>query len=300
MKGRRFTQWKGFEEIPQGCLLEQVVDLAPEMGFAYERSCHFFKDFHAHDRLMLIFPRGASRMEVRTPNPRSTRYQVDGSGVLIVPAHLTHDDEALSTVYDTLALYPSQTLLTQVAKDEGVPQNVAKSLQEECRLLKRSDWLTRLVEEYFYERVIRRKIRQEFFERQILTEIFRGIHDKRKTSPTERKEPLPSSSESIASRAVKIIESSLFEDLSLEWITRRMAVSVPTLLRHFRTEFKMSPRRYIQSRRLDEAMALIKSGAHSITETALLVGYENPGAFSEAFRVRFGKSPTHFRNTPRR
>ncbi len=61
----RTSKWKGFEIPPQGCLLEQVIDLSLETGIAYERSCRFYKDFHVHDRLMLAFPRGACVMEVR-------------------------------------------------------------------------------------------------------------------------------------------------------------------------------------------------------------------------------------------
>src|ERR1044071_7477450 len=114
-----FPQWKGFELSPQGCLLEQVVDLSGETGFAYERSCQFYKDFHVHDRLMLIFPRGSSAMEVRTRRPART-YTVDSETILIVPKGLEHDDEGASSIYDTMALYPSDSLLSRAAKKIGL------------------------------------------------------------------------------------------------------------------------------------------------------------------------------------
>src|ERR1035437_3406576 len=94
-----FPQWKGFEKSPEGCLLEQTIDLDGEMGFAYERCCEYYKDFHTHDRLMFIFPRGSSSMEVRTKAPAAT-YKVDAFSVLLVPQDLVHDDEGTAAIYD--------------------------------------------------------------------------------------------------------------------------------------------------------------------------------------------------------
>jgi hypothetical protein len=54
-----FSDWAGFELGPDGFVLEQVIDLNGEIGFAYERSCQYYKDFHTHSRTMLVFPRGA-------------------------------------------------------------------------------------------------------------------------------------------------------------------------------------------------------------------------------------------------
>ena len=51
MKIVKYIQWKGFEIAPEGCLLDQVIDLSTEMGIAYERSCGFYKDYHVHERL---------------------------------------------------------------------------------------------------------------------------------------------------------------------------------------------------------------------------------------------------------
>lgn len=49
---------------------------------------------------------------------------------------------------------------------------------------------------------------------------------------------------------------------------------------------------YIKDRRLEEALLLLKSKKYAVGEVAVLVGYENFGAFSDAFKVKFGKVPS--------
>ena len=58
-----FPQWKGFERAPEGHLLDQLVDLSGPMGIAHERSVGFHKDFHRHDRPMIVAPRGHASHE---------------------------------------------------------------------------------------------------------------------------------------------------------------------------------------------------------------------------------------------
>jgi AraC-like DNA-binding protein len=50
----------------------------------------------------------------------------------------------------------------------------------------------------------------------------------------------------------------------------------------------------MQVRRLEEARRLIEAGTHAVGQVAVLVGYENFGAFSTAFKRQFGRSPSSF------
>jgi transcriptional regulator GlxA family with amidase domain len=49
---------------------------------------------------------------------------------------------------------------------------------------------------------------------------------------------------------------------------------------------------YVQGRRLDEARRLLGRTRMDVREVATMVGYANTGAFSEAYRRRFGHSPS--------
>jgi hypothetical protein len=171
-----FPQWKGFEFSPEGCLLEQMIDISGDMGVAYERSCEFYKDFHTHDRLMLIFPRGSSAMEVRTKNPKKAHY-VDSNGVLTVPKDLNHDDEGKTAIYDTMALYPSVEFISASIKRLGLPAVNVEELSSECLKVKRSKRLENDVQEYFFERILAKKSASDediaFLARRILEETLR-------------------------------------------------------------------------------------------------------------------------------
>ncbi len=110
-----FPQWRGFESAPHGHLLDQIVDLSGPMGIAYERSVGFYKDAHTHDRPMLVMPRGSCVVKVRTGGSRSS-YEIDQASVLIVPRGLAHEDEGVTSIFDTVALYPSASLLSEVRR----------------------------------------------------------------------------------------------------------------------------------------------------------------------------------------
>jgi AraC-like DNA-binding protein len=287
-----FPQWKGFEFTPDGCLLDQVIDLDPRMGFAYERSCEFYKDFHTHDRLMLVCPRGSSAMEVRTLQPKQT-YLVDSSSVLLVPKGLKHDDEGLSCIYDTMAFYPTDELIETVAKNMGIKKSQLNSLDRKCIKIRRTRKLTQLTQEYFFEKVINKVPAQdpalEYLGSKILCEVFGEVFPESKKETTAQ---VFVSEDSIPVRALQFIESNLFESLDLEKIAKHSGASVSTLLRKFKSEVGQTPYAYIKARRMEEAFSLLKNKTRTVSEVALLVGYESFGAFTDAFKSKYGKVPS--------
>jgi len=157
-----FPQWRGFESAPHGHLLDQIVDLSGPMGIAYERSVGFYKDAHAHDRPMLVMPRGSCVVKVRTGGSRSS-YEIDQASVLIVPRGLAHEDEGVTSIFDTVALYPSVSLLSEVAADEKISRSRVETVFGRCQKLARSRWLEQLLEEYVFARVVSRRVGYENF-----------------------------------------------------------------------------------------------------------------------------------------
>lgn len=293
MIGKKY-QWTGFDFIPNGCLLEQIVDLSEDMGFAYERSTKFFKDFHTHDRLMLVFPRGTSSMEVRTQNPRTT-FSIDDSSVLLVPKDLVHDDEGTSSIYDTMAFYPSQSLLETVGQKLQLSASAISKMNTECFKVQRTPLTEAIAQGYFFEKVLRDKnlydkeavalLGRRLLEEVLLTAFAKASKDHR--SEFENTENL-----SVSVRALRFIEANLFEPIDLDKIATASFASVSTLLRKFKQDVETTPYVYIKNRRLEEAFRLLKTGQHPVGDVALLVGYESFGAFSEAFKEKYGHTPS--------
>lgn len=103
---------------------------------------------------------------------------------------------------------------------------------------------------------------------------------------------------SIAS-AVRYIEASYAESLSVEGMARAAKMSRFHFSRRFRDETGRSPYRYLVDVRLERAAELLRRGRSGVTETALTVGFSDPSRFARMFRVRFGASPARFAEAAR-
>jgi AraC-like DNA-binding protein len=289
-----YPQWKGFERAPEGHLLEQVIDLSRPMGIAYERSVGFHKDFHAHDRPMILLPRGACVTKVRTAGKPPETHVIGSAMALIVPSRVEHEDQAVSSIFDALALFPSPLLVASVATDEGLTRATAAKALSRSQKFPQSTWLDQLAQEYVFARVVSRRESAKtlaFLERQLLVEILAAALGGGKTPDR----PDPPAVGTVTGRAMRYIEANLFSDVSLPGVARHAFASPSTLLRHFREDTGKTPHAYIKGRRLEEARRLVEAGGHAVGDVAMLVGYENFAAFTTAFTRHFGSPPSSFR-----
>lgn len=271
---------QGFEKPPKGRLLSQLVDFGDGLGAAYERCIGYDKDFHAHDRLNLTFPRGSSVIAFTTETPRA-RFVVDETSFLWMPAGVTHRQDAISTIYDNLALFPTETEARRIAGAVRAPDRTVKG--------PRTRLLDELVQRYFYERVLCSR-RAEDLARAIVAEALRALTQKACREPSSL-----DTDDTIVGRALRYVETNLFGNVATGPLAEYAGASPATLFRHFRDATGMTPREYVRGRRLDEARHLLRTGDYSVTDVAFLVGYEDLPSFSKAFRKRFGASPSEAR-----
>jgi AraC-like DNA-binding protein len=99
----------------------------------------------------------------------------------------------------------------------------------------------------------------------------------------------------LVARARAWIEAHVFEPFRIGELVRHCHASESTVLRAFHRELGVPPLAYARRRRLEEALQLLESGRYGVTEIATRVGYENPSAFSAAFRDQFGIAPSRVR-----
>jgi AraC-like DNA-binding protein len=205
--------------------------------------------------------------------------------VLFVPKEVEHDDESLTAVYDTFALYPSQREVTAARRRSG-----GRRLSD-VLLVPRSRWFSELIDRYFEARILERgsSERARFLEHELMDELLRLA------GPATSSDPDDDFAGELVTRALRYIEAHLFEPLNLKSIGREVGASVASLIRHFRREVGQTPYAYLKARRLDEALLLLKSGEHQVKEIAVLVGYDDLPSFSKAFGARFGRAPSRYR-----
>lgn len=76
----------------------------------------------------------------------------------------------------------------------------------------------------------------------------------------------------------------------------RLAHSSPAhFSRQFRAVFGETPHRYLQRRRVERAMQLLRETDRSVTEICFDVGFNSLGTFSRTFSDVVGESPSSYR-----
>jgi transcriptional regulator GlxA family with amidase domain len=72
-------------------------------------------------------------------------------------------------------------------------------------------------------------------------------------------------------------------------------MSEGNFIRSFRAAFGETPHRYLQRRRIERAMYLLRTSDLSVTDICMQCGFSSLGTFSRTFREIVGESPSAFR-----
>ncbi|MGH3457974.1 helix-turn-helix transcriptional regulator [Aeromicrobium sp.] len=91
------------------------------------------------------------------------------------------------------------------------------------------------------------------------------------------------------------IDRDFADELDLTTLAALAHVSPDHLVRTFRSVFGETPHRYLQRRRIERAMFLLRTSDLPVTDVCLQVGYTSLGAFSELFTGVVGQSPSAYR-----
>ena len=83
--------------------------------------------------------------------------------------------------------------------------------------------------------------------------------------------------------------------LDVQTLARIAYVSEAHFIRTFRATFGETPHRYLQRRRVERAMFLLRETDRSVSEICLDVGFRSLGSFTSTFTEIVGESPTAYR-----
>ena len=96
-------------------------------------------------------------------------------------------------------------------------------------------------------------------------------------------------------RARDAMDRGYAEPLDIAALARIAYVSEAHFIRTFRATFGETPHRYLQRRRVERAMFLLRSTVASVTDICLETGFTSLGTFSRTFTTIVGESPTAYR-----
>jgi len=83
--------------------------------------------------------------------------------------------------------------------------------------------------------------------------------------------------------------------ITIEDLSREVALSPYYLIRAFRRAYKQTPHQYLIKQRIDRAKELLRNSDMSVTDICVEVGFESLGSFSSLFRKATGLSPSAYR-----
>jgi AraC-like DNA-binding protein len=96
-------------------------------------------------------------------------------------------------------------------------------------------------------------------------------------------------------RAKDLVDARYREPLDVPTLAEAARLSPAHFSREFRRVFGETPHRYLLTRRLERAAALLRTTDRSVTEICLAVGLRSLGSFTTSFGRAFGLSPAAYR-----
>ncbi len=100
-------------------------------------------------------------------------------------------------------------------------------------------------------------------------------------------------------RAKDRMDVASHEEWPVERLARVSGASEAHFARSFKEAFGVPPHRYLLTRRIERASAMIRDTNLSITEIAFETGWNSLGSFGRTFRDITGKSPSELRTLER-
>jgi AraC-like DNA-binding protein len=96
-------------------------------------------------------------------------------------------------------------------------------------------------------------------------------------------------------RARDAMDLTYAEPLDIRKLAGIAHASEAHFIRTFRSTFGETPHRYLQRRRVERAMFLLRRSDRSVTDVCFDVGFTSLGTFSRTFRDIVGETPTEYR-----
>jgi AraC-like DNA-binding protein len=96
-------------------------------------------------------------------------------------------------------------------------------------------------------------------------------------------------------RARDLLDREYARPLNVPVMARAALMSPSLFSRRFREAYGDTPYGYLQARRVERAMALLRGGAVSVTDACLAVGFTSLGSFSSTFTRLVGEPPSAYK-----
>lgn len=105
----------------------------------------------------------------------------------------------------------------------------------------------------------------------------------------------PTGSNLIAARAKELLDGAIYDNITIEELTKRLFVSKMILTREFRKMYGMSPYHYYLNQKLSRAKLMLHNSNMTVKEISDKLCFADEHYFSGLFKRKIGVSPSEFR-----
>ena len=100
-------------------------------------------------------------------------------------------------------------------------------------------------------------------------------------------------------KAIDYIDSNLENDLSIKLISKNVNMSKSVLYKHFHSNFNCTVSDYINAKRIERSIELMKNDTLSIEEISRRSGFSSAAYYSKIFKKQMGLPPIKYRKRER-
>ncbi len=90
------------------------------------------------------------------------------------------------------------------------------------------------------------------------------------------------------------IHNNLHENITVEQLSKKACMSVPTFFRTFKNQFGMTPVEFILKCRIKKAQQMLTTANYTVSEVAYQCGFSSPNYFIRTFKKLTGQTPKTF------
>ena len=105
----------------------------------------------------------------------------------------------------------------------------------------------------------------------------------------------PEGNHALVARAKEILDNAIFDNLTIEELTKRLFVSKMILTREFKAMYGMAPYHYYINKKLSRAKLMLHNSNMSVKEISEKLCFADEHYFSGLFKRKIGVSPSKFR-----
>ena len=133
---------------------------------------------------------------------------------------------------------------------------------------------------------------QEIIIRLLQSEFVTQEHDKKPVTDARQHYH-----DELLEQILTFIDDTIYDPITVGEICQKFSMSRSSLQILFNENLNQTPKKYINELKLEKSRQMISESRYTISEIALMLGFNSIHYFSRAFTLKYGMAPTEYAKT---